>query len=74
MIGLSNAGSPPSTVSQDELYPDPPGQIARMRTARASRGQSRGKGGELPLSGNLCEKRFDIIDKVLMIFKANAYA
>ena len=32
------------------------------------------QGGELPSSGNLCEKRFDIIDKVLMIFKANAYA
>ncbi|WP_200951511.1 hypothetical protein, partial [Ensifer sp. Root31] len=28
----------------------------------------------LSSSGNLGEKRFDIIDKVLMIFKANTYA
>jgi len=46
-----------------------------MPTARASRGPGQvAQGGELPSSGNLCEKRFDIIDKVLMIFKANAYA
>ena len=46
-----------------------------MPTARASRGAGQvAQGGELPSSGNLCEKRFDIIDKVLMIFKANAYA
>ena len=46
-----------------------------MPTAGASRGPGQvAQGGELPSSGNLCEKRFDIIDKVLMIFKANAYA